>query len=130
MKAVIIPQFGLENLRVSEISEPRLDAGHVRVAVRAVSLNFRDYLVVKGSYNPKLVLPFVPGSDMAGEVVETAAGVTRWKAGDRVMGCFMPAWQAGPYVESYGKSALGGMWPGVLAEQVRLPEDALVAAPA
>ena len=129
MKAVEIPQFGLDHLRINDVAEPALGPRLVRVAVRAVSLNYRDYLVVKGSYNPKLVLPFVPGSDMAGEVVEVSPGVTRWKSGDRVMGCFMPAWQDGPYLDSYAKSALGGAVPGVLAEQVSLPDDALVAVP-
>jgi len=129
MRAVEIPQFGIEHLRVAELPAPALPAGYVRIGVRAVSLNYRDYLVVTGSYNPKLPLPFVPCSDMAGEVLEVASGVTRWKPGDAVMGCFMPAWQTGPYEEPYAKSALGGAWPGVLAEQVSLPADGLVPMP-
>lgn len=120
MKAIEIPQFGIEHLRLAQHVSPAAPAGWVRVAVRAVSLNYRDYLVVNGSYNPKLGLPFVPCSDMAGEVVGT---------GERVMSCFMPAWETGPYEEKYAKSALGGMWPGVLAEEVVLPESALVRAP-
>ena len=63
--------------------------------LRAVALNFRDLMVVKGVYNPKMKLPRIPVSDGVGEVVEAGAEVTRARVGDRVAGLFMPAWLDG-----------------------------------
>ena len=60
--------------------------------LKAWSLNYRDLMVVKGQYNPKLRFPFTPLSDGGGEVAAVGDGVTRVKAGDRVAGCFMPGW--------------------------------------
>lgn len=131
MKAVEIPQFGIEHLRVADRPEPaKPGPGQVLVEMKAWSLNYRDYLVVRGTYNPKLALPFVPLSDGAGVVSEVGEGVTRVKPGDRVCGIFMQTWLTGPYEEPYAKSALGGMLEGVLAERVLLPADGVVKAPA
>jgi NADPH:quinone reductase-like Zn-dependent oxidoreductase len=49
--------------------------------LKAVSLNFRDLLIAKGSV--PVSYPCIPLSDAVGEVVETGAGVTRVKVGDR-----------------------------------------------
>ncbi len=57
----------------------------VRIRVRAAALNFADTLMIKGTYQVKRAPPFVPGLEAAGEVIETAPGVTRFRAGDRVM---------------------------------------------
>jgi NADPH:quinone reductase-like Zn-dependent oxidoreductase len=94
-----------------------------------MSLNYRDLLVVKGLYNPKLPLPLVPLSDGVGQVVEVGPGVTRVKPGDRVAGIFMQTWIAGEPTEAKSKSALGGGGTGVLAEQVVFHEDGLVHVP-
>ena len=56
--------------------------------------------------------------------------MTRFAVGDRVAGIFMQTWLEGPITEAKGKSALGGAIDGVLAEQVVLHEDGLVAVPA
>jgi NADPH:quinone reductase-like Zn-dependent oxidoreductase len=131
MKAVEIAQFGIEHLRVAERPEPaRPGPGQVLVDMKAWSLNYRDYLVARGTYNPKLTLPFVPLSDGAGVVAEVGEGVTRVKRGDYVCGIFMQTWLTGPYEEIYAKSALGGMLEGLLMERVVLPADGLVKAPA
>ena len=60
-----------ENLSLAELGGPDPTPGPYEVLVRmkAWSLNYRDLLVVKGLYNPKLKLPLVPLSDGAGEVV-------------------------------------------------------------
>lgn len=130
MKAVEIPQFGIENLRITEKADPKPGPGQVLVEVKACSLNYRDYLVVKGSYNPKLPLPFIPFSDCAGVIVETGDGVSQFRNGDRVCGIFMQSWLTGPYEEAYAKSALGGMLPGMGAGRVVLAAEGVVKIPA
>src|SRR5262245_54920739 len=122
--------FGLDSLRQADRADPKPGRGEVLVKVKAVSLNYRDLLVVKGVYNPKMNLPRVPCSDGAGEVVAVGEGVRRVSPGQRVAGLFMPAWLEGELNDAKGKSALGGSVDGLLAEYVVLPEDAVVAVPA
>ncbi|MFD7034109.1 alcohol dehydrogenase catalytic domain-containing protein, partial [Streptomyces sp. NPDC059917] len=76
----------LENvaLTVSPTATATLAAGDVRVAVRAVGLNFRDVLIALGSYPGEAPL----GSEAAGVVLETGSAVTGFAPGDRVMGLF------------------------------------------
>src|SRR5919201_4463151 len=91
--------FGLDALTLTERPEPRPGPGQVLLKMRAFSLNYRDLLVVKGAYNPKLRLPLVPLSDGVGQVAAVGDGVGRVKVGDRVAGLFMQKWLAGPIDE-------------------------------
>ncbi|RMF77792.1 MAG: NAD(P)-dependent alcohol dehydrogenase [Planctomycetota bacterium] len=129
MFAFQLTDFGLEHLEPVEIDPPEPGSGEVLVDVRAISPNFRDLLVIDGKYNPKLKLPVIPISDGAGVVAEVGDGVTRWKPGDRVAGHFVTAWIDGPYCGEYVTSTLGTPGPGLAAEQVVLPESALVEIP-
>ena len=130
MKALVIhTAFGLENLAVVDRPDPAPGPGQVLVRVRAASLNYRDLLLAKGQYNPKLAVPRVLGSDAAGEVAAVGAGVTRWKPGDRVAGCFMPHWDGGPITAAAAKSAPGSDRDGVLAERVLFEESGVVRVP-
>ena len=110
--------FGVDALTVSDRPDPKPGPGQVVVHTRAVSLNFRDLLVVKGDYSRKLPLPMTPCSDCAGEVAAIGEGVTRVKVGDRVAGIFMQTWLDGEVNEAKAKSALGSAIGGVLAESV------------
>jgi NADPH:quinone reductase-like Zn-dependent oxidoreductase len=121
--------FSIDNLVSADRPEPTPGHGQVLVKVRAVSLNYRDLLIVKGLYNPKIPLPLVPFSDGAGDVVAVGEGVSRVKVGDRVAGIFMQTWLAGEVSEARAKSALGGGAGGMLAEYVLLNEDGLVHIP-
>src|SRR5271156_1725001 len=95
MKVFELRGFSLDQLALTERPTPEPGAGEVLVRLRAVSLNYRDLLVVQGKYNPRMKLPRVPVSDGAGEVATVGAEVTAWKPGDRVVAPFFPAWLEG-----------------------------------
>jgi putative PIG3 family NAD(P)H quinone oxidoreductase len=70
----------------AEQPDPAPGAGELLVRVRAAGLNGADILQRKGAYPAPPGYPQqIPGLEFAGEVVETGAGVTRFKTGDRVM---------------------------------------------
>lgn len=129
MKAYEINEFGIDNLTLAERDEPRPQAGEVQVKLRATSLNYRDLMMVKGAYNPKLKRPLVPFSDGAGEVAEVGEGVTKFKTGDRVMPIFMQGWIDGPIDYRKGRTTLGGDLDGCLREYAVFHEESLVCIP-
>lgn len=129
MKLWQIPSFGIDSLEFAERPAPVPGLGEVLVEIRAVSLNFRDLLMVKGVYNPKLKLPRIPCSDGAGEVRAVGEGVAAFKPGDRVAGIFMQNWLEGPLTAAKARGALGGDIDGTLAEQIVLKEQGLVRIP-
>ena len=120
MKQWRLSAFGLEFLTLIEKESAPPGPGQVQVQIHAISLNYRDLMVVEGRYNPRLPLPRVPCSDGAGEVVAVGPGVAQWKPGDRVAGIFMQQWLAGPPLAAYPKSALGGDIDGMLATEIVL----------
>jgi NADPH:quinone reductase len=85
-RAVVCRELGPpEALRLETFAPKPLTAGQVRIAVRAAGINFPDILMAAGEYQLKPELPFTPGSEAAGDVVEvegTAKGVL---VGDRVI---------------------------------------------
>jgi NADPH:quinone reductase-like Zn-dependent oxidoreductase len=84
MKAVRIHQFGgPEVLQYEDIPDPQLRKDQVLVRVKACSLNHLDIWVRKGL--PGVQLPHIPGSDIAGEVVEAGEYITWVKAGQKVL---------------------------------------------
>jgi NADPH:quinone reductase-like Zn-dependent oxidoreductase len=129
MRAWQVSAFGIDSLEFVERPTPAPGPGEVLVGVRAVSLNYRDLMVVKGLYNPKMQLPRIPCSDGAGEVVAVGADVTAWRPGDRVAGIFMQNWLDGTLTASKARGALGGDIDGMLADYVVLKERGLVSVP-
>jgi NADPH:quinone reductase-like Zn-dependent oxidoreductase len=130
VKALVIQTaFGLENLAVVDRPDPVPGPGQVLVRVRAASLNFRDLLLAKGLYNPKLALPRVLGSDATGEVAAVGAGVTRYAPGDRVANTFMPKWHDGPISDAAAKPTYGNDIDGAFAELVAVDAEGLVPVP-
>ncbi|HEV7902368.1 MAG TPA: NAD(P)-dependent alcohol dehydrogenase [Pyrinomonadaceae bacterium] len=130
MKAYEVRQFGIENLASVERDEPQAAAREVVVKFHAASLNYRDLMFVKGTYNPKAKLPAVPFSDGAGEVVATGGDETRWKIGDRVCPIFTQGWIEGAPTLQKNRTALGaGDRDGVLREYGAFDENALVKIP-
>jgi NADPH:quinone reductase-like Zn-dependent oxidoreductase len=132
MRAYQLPKVGagIEALAVVERPTPKPLYRQVLVKVAACSLNYRDYMMVSGSYPMAVREKLVPLSDGAGEVVEVGPGVLRVKAGDNVAGCFFQRWpggEPGPHLQAF---ALGGSVDGMLAEYVALEEDGVVKLPA
>jgi NADPH:quinone reductase-like Zn-dependent oxidoreductase len=130
MKLWKIPSFGIANLTLLDEPEPEPGPGEVLVRVHAVSLNYRDLMMVKGFYNPRLALPRIPLSDGAGEVVAVGTGVTRFVPGDRVAAIFMQNWLDGAPSAAKYKGALGGDIDGMMRQYAVLPEQGLVPVPA
>jgi len=86
MKALLCTAFGpLEHLAISEIPSPRPGPGQVLVDVKAASLNFPDALMAQGLYQVKPPLPFSPGTEIAGVIVEVGVAVRGFREGDRVI---------------------------------------------
>jgi NADPH:quinone reductase-like Zn-dependent oxidoreductase len=129
MKAWAIERFGLDELRLVEAVAPSPGPRELLVRIRAVSLNYRDRVVVTGAAIPKLRLPFVPASDASGEVISVGPEVKRFGPGDRVMSHYVPGWIDGDGRSDGDYRTLGGPLPGVLAEYVVFGEQAVVSPP-
>jgi NADPH:quinone reductase-like Zn-dependent oxidoreductase len=120
----------IDELVFDQVTVPAPGPGQVLVAIKAVSLNFRDLAVVTGRYPRNASQPTIIASDGCGEVIALGDGVAAFKIGDRVVGSFFQKWIAGPFAREYGASALGGAIDGVLTQfrvfhqegLLRLPE--------
>jgi NADPH:quinone reductase len=96
MRAIICKDWGdPETLELGDLPEPALGPGQVRIRMRAAGVNFADCVLVRGQYQEKPDLPFAPGLEGAGEIMEVGDGVTDFKPGDRVMAVV----SAGAYAE-------------------------------
>ncbi|MBO6784298.1 MAG: NADPH:quinone oxidoreductase family protein [Alphaproteobacteria bacterium] len=86
MRAIVCEDWGEPgDLKLGDLPEPELGPGQVRIRMRAAGVNFADIVLVRGQYQEKPELPFAPGLEGAGEIMEVGAGVTGFKPGDRVM---------------------------------------------
>jgi NADPH:quinone reductase-like Zn-dependent oxidoreductase len=106
------------------------EAHEVQVRIHAVSLNYRDLMIADGKYLSTGDAPVIPCSDGAGEVIAIGEQVRRFHVGDRVIASFYPGWVNGGPTPERTANALGAVADGMLAEEVVLPEEALVAIPA
>jgi NADPH2:quinone reductase len=85
-KAVVCRELGPpESLRLESFASAPLARGQVRVAIHAAGINFPDILMAAGEYQLKPPLPFTPGVEAAGEVVEVADDVAGVAVGDRMI---------------------------------------------
>ena len=131
--ALRLNAFGLDNpanLSLEPLTLPSPAPNEVLVDLHAASLNYRDLMVVLGTYNPKMALPRIPGSDAAGIVTAIGSNVTRFKVGDHVTSLFFQDWLDGEIQPTTGKSALGGPIDGVFSTAHLFPETGLIHAPA
>jgi NADPH:quinone reductase-like Zn-dependent oxidoreductase len=130
MKYFQIPEFGIDHLTLVEQEEPVPGPGQVLVKLTGASLNYRDLMVVRGQYNPRMKLPMIPLSDAAGVVASIGSRVERFAAGDQVAAIFMQGWLDGRVDRKKAATALGGAIPGVLRECMVFDQDGLVKTPA
>src|SRR5438128_954062 len=87
MKAVLCKEYGPpEKLVYEDTERPPLGAGDVRIRVRAAGVNFPDLLIIENKYQFKPPLPFAPGGEVAGDVIEVGAEAKGFSAGNRVIG--------------------------------------------
>jgi NADPH:quinone reductase-like Zn-dependent oxidoreductase len=121
MKALLLRKHGgLDDLDVvDDHPVPKPAEGHVVIRVRASSFNYHDVFTVRGMPGIKVPLPVIIGLDMAGEVVEVGAGVSGWKAGNRVL--------VNPLNKQ--KGLMGEMLDGGMAEYCLVAADQLIAMP-
>lgn len=126
MRAVCVTSLdGPSHLKVLEIEAPVRAPGETLVEVRAVAPAFPDLLMSHGRYQIKPELPFSPGSDFAGVVIEAAAG-SEFSAGDRVAGCLR--YGAAAEVLSVSDDRLYPLPPNMsFAEAAALPMNYLTA---
>lgn len=129
MKALYLEKAdGVESVAVREVATPRPEAGEVRVAVRAASLNHRELWIPRGQY-PGMQLPVILGCDAAGVIDMVGAGVSNAMVGQEVV--IYPGRDWGPDREAPGAGfgLLGMPHPGTIAEFVCVPAQNLVPKP-
>jgi NADPH:quinone reductase-like Zn-dependent oxidoreductase len=119
---------GLAGLRLSEDPEPEPGPREVLGRVRANSLNFRELLILDGTYPLPVKPDVVMGADGAGEIVALGLDVSRVAIGDRIAASMFPRWIDGPIEWEYAPQ-IGGSLDGMLKEFVVLNEEAVVRIP-
>ena len=109
MKALLCKQHGLpDTLVLEEVPDPVPGPNEVVVDMKAAGVNFPDVLIIQNKYQFKPPLPFAPGAELAGIVAAVGPEVSRFKAGDRV---------------------IGSCGHGAFAEKVKVPASRLIPLP-
>ncbi len=134
--AVLTDTGGLDRLTVADVPDPGSPGpGQVRVAIRAAALNHLDLFVADGLPGVEYRFPHIVGADGAGVVAAVGPGVTRVKAGDRVM--INPGisdrtcefCRAGEHSLCIKYRILGEHLPGTICSAIILPEFNVAAIP-
>jgi NADPH:quinone reductase-like Zn-dependent oxidoreductase len=130
MKVWQVDRYDVTSLAPGKIPIPKVGVNQILVKVGAVSLNYRDKVILEGGFGTDFSLPLTPTSDAAGTVVEVGQNVRSFKVGDRVLSHFYPRWLKGEIRTESESDNLGVPLPGVLAEYVVLDEQGAVPTPA
>lgn len=86
MKAWVVQNWCKpEEMEFADIPVPEVGRGQVLLRVESAALNFLDTLMIQGLYQVKPPLPFTPGVEVAGTIVDVGAD-SRFSVGDRVLG--------------------------------------------
>lgn len=128
IKTVVVqPGGGFERVTFEQREVVPPMTGEITVKIRANSLNYHDYNVVRGKW-PQAVAR-IPMADGAGEVTAVGAGVTDFVTGDHVVSAFFPSWEDGvPPVEGFATVPGDGV-DGYAREIVTMPAVAFTKAP-
>ncbi|WP_374576068.1 NAD(P)-dependent alcohol dehydrogenase [Phenylobacterium sp.] len=132
MRALQVTEpWGLDRLDVVEVEAPSPAHGQVLVRMRALSLNYRDLLMVNGMYSRGSAMhgAITPFSDGCGIVEAVGPGVTRVKPGDRVATLFFQNWNSGPARLENLSSSLGHPIPGAGRELATFSQDGVSKVP-
>jgi len=87
MRAILSKAPGLpDTLVLEDVPSPTPKAGEIVVSVKAVGVNFPDFLIIQDMYQYKPPRPFSPGGEISGVVKSVGEGVTAFKVGDKVFG--------------------------------------------
>lgn len=119
---------GLENFLLVERDVPRPGPGEILVRIRALSLNYHDYMVALGT--ARVADGRIPMSDGAGEVIEVGSGVTGFAPGDAVVSTFFPDWLGGEPTPATRHAMGGDTVDGYASEYVAASATAFTRAPA
>ena len=85
MKALQCVELGgPEKLVVNNVADPEIADDHIIIEVKSASVNFPDVLMIQGLYQFQPPLPFIPGGESAGVVIEIGNGVEGFNIGDKV----------------------------------------------
>lgn len=119
---------GIDGLRIAERTEAKLQSHEVRIQILAMSINFRDLILVRGEL--PLAYPRIPLADAVGTVLEIGSAVESVAVGDRVCPIYYPDWQSGPVSPEKLARDRGASYDGVATERLVLPASELVKVPA
>ena len=85
MKAIVCNNFGpIQNIEYKNVEKPTIQDKSVIINVKSVGVNFPDGLLVQGKYQLKPETPFIPGMEVAGEIITVGSSVKNFQTGDRV----------------------------------------------
>jgi len=121
---------GISKVSACQMQVPEPGPGEVLVKISALSLNYRDLLVIGGTGAWKPNRSVVPVSDAVGIVVGIGASTDRFAVGDRVSAMFLPKWQSGQLMRETYMAPIGGpVNRGMLAQYVTIHQDEAVGVP-
>ena len=85
MKAIVCNNFGpIQDIEYKDVKKPIIQDKGVIINVKSVGVNFPDGLLVQGKYQLKPETPFIPGMEVAGEIITVGSSVKNFQTGDRV----------------------------------------------
>ena len=85
MKAIVCNNFGpIQDIEYKDVKKPIIQDKGVIINVKSVGVNFPDGLLVQGKYQLKPETPFIPGMEVAGEIITVGSSVKNFQIGDRV----------------------------------------------
>jgi NADPH:quinone reductase-like Zn-dependent oxidoreductase len=129
MKAIQLENYGIDNLKLTEVPTPAIGENEVLVKTTAVSLQYLDLILTENTAGFNVPLPFIPVSEGVGVVESVGKNVTRWKKGDRVLIPFITRWEAGQITPYHNALRTGMQTSGTLAEFTVQSENTLVRTP-